>query len=344
MNAQRKLNALLLELRSAKTPLAQAKVLARAWRTLRELSPTDRRLLARHVGFDGAEEMLERLATRKAGWAPAMLLQVLSNARNTDASTVSEIIEAIGDPDRTEEALGKGADLAAELLTAPESKEGDGEVAEAPGGMPDPASGRESSPEEGPDLLSTREEEEPTDGKEAPGPVADVERVPGPDPAQVIDWNRWDRGDSVHRSAPSALEESQPVAFKVGAGGREPNRLAADLARDPSVLPRLRRLRRELPSLAGADAQALLGVIDAFPEGWARRRALTALLDGGIPADPCEAVELVAACERELDRRWCLGILARREGLEGEALDRAVDLLTSPAARRRLRAAAGERG
>ena len=89
MSVQRKLNALLFELQTARSPLAQAKVLARAWRTLRELSPTDRRLLARHVSFDGAEEMLEGLGTRKGGWAPAMLLQILSNARDTEASTAA---------------------------------------------------------------------------------------------------------------------------------------------------------------------------------------------------------------------------------------------------------------
>ena len=61
MSNQRKLTALLHELQNARSPLAQARVLARAWRTVRELSPTDRRLLARHAGFDGAEEILEGL-------------------------------------------------------------------------------------------------------------------------------------------------------------------------------------------------------------------------------------------------------------------------------------------
>ncbi|MFV2071505.1 MAG: hypothetical protein ACC742_02485 [Thermoanaerobaculales bacterium] len=344
MNQRRKLNALLLELQNASSPLGQAKVLARAWRTLRELSPTDRRLLARQAGFEKAEEMLEGLAARKTGWAPAMLLQVLGNAQKTDASTVSELIEAVGDPDRTEEALSKGADLAAELLAAPELKEGVGEASEEPGHVPDPTPGPASPPEEGPDISSKRKEEEPTGGEATPAPAVDLERRPGPDPlrAQAVDWSRWDREDPVHRPVPSAPESSQPVTFKVGAEGRQPNRLATDLVNDPGVLHRLRRLRRELPSLVGADAQELRGVVAAFPQGWARRRALVALLEGGIPADSGQAVELVAACERELDRRWCLGILARRGALDGETLARALDLLTSPGARRRLRAAAGE--
>ena len=57
MSTQPKLTALLHELQHARSPLAQARVLARSWRTLRELSPTDRKLLARQTGFDGAEEI-----------------------------------------------------------------------------------------------------------------------------------------------------------------------------------------------------------------------------------------------------------------------------------------------
>ena len=153
MSAQRKLNALLFELQTARSPLTQAKILARAWRTVRELSPTDRRLLARHVGFEGAEEMLEGLATRKGGWAPAMLLQVLANARNTDSSTVSNLIDAIADPNRRDEALAIGADLAADLLDEPEPERELEDLAE-PGAEEEveetdvPVGGVEPSPEE----------------------------------------------------------------------------------------------------------------------------------------------------------------------------------------------------
>jgi len=359
MSAQRKLNALLFELQTARTPLAQAKVLARAWRTLRELSPTDRRLLARHVSFDGAEEMLEGLATRKGGWAPAMLLQILSNARDTDTSTVSDLIRAFRIPGRRKEALTRSADLAIDLLAEPEIEEATEENAEEPGDSPEPALGDEPSPEAALAALHALEEKKsgeieeeaadtaPDAGEEAAVDVADVEEPePEPKPAPVppklpvVDWSRWDREDPVHRPAPSVSEKSRRPALKARPEGRRPDRLAAALAQDPTVLSRLRRLRRELPGVAGAEAEALLGVIEAFPEGWARRRALAALLEAGIPADPGQAVDLVADLEREFDRRWCLGILARRSVLERETLARALDLLTSPAARRRLQTAA----
>ena len=351
MSVQQKLNALLFELQTSRTPLAQAKVLARAWRTLRDLSPTDRRLLARHVGFDGAEEMLEGLATRKGGWAPSMLLQILSKAQNTDASTVSNLIHDLRIPGRRKEALTQSADLAIELLTEPEFEEATEGVVEEHEDSSEPVMTDEPSQVEALAALNALEEEDSAKGEEA----ADAEEVrvpktgdeewpePKPDPPRppVVDWSRWDREDPVHRPVPSVSGKSRRPPVSARVGGRGPNRLAATLAQDPTVLSSLRRLRRDLPGVAGADAEALLGVLDAFPEGWARRRALAALLEAGIPADPRQAVELVAGCERELDRRWCLGVLAKRGDLDGESLAQALDLLTSPAARRRLLAAAG---
>ncbi len=116
MSVQRQLNALLFELQTAQSPLAQAKILARSWRTLRDLSPTDRRLLARHAGFDGAEQVLEGLATRKKGFAPAALLQMLNTARATDGATVAGILAGLRDPLQREETVARGADLISEVL------------------------------------------------------------------------------------------------------------------------------------------------------------------------------------------------------------------------------------
>ena len=355
MSVQRKLNALLFELQTARSPLAQAKVLARAWRTLRELSPTDRRLLARHVSFDGAEEMLEGLGTRKGGWAPAMLLQILSNARATDASTVDDLIGALKIPGQRKEALTRSADLTIDLLAEPGTEEVSEEIAEENEGSPEPAMTDETSEEEVLVSLQALEENEAVEDLESANDEApDVEEVrvseagdeegpePEPDPPRppAVDWSRWDREDPVHRPAPSGSEKSHRPALKARPEGRGPNRLAADLAKDPTVLSRLRRLRRELPGIVDADAEALRSVIEAFPEGWARRRALSALLEAGIPANPGQAVEPVADLEREVDRRWCLGVLSRCGFLEGETLERALELLTSPAARRRILAAA----
>ena len=67
MSVSDQLTAMIFELRSAGSPLAKAKAIARAWRMVRRLSPGDRRILAEEAGFDGAEELLESLAAKSGG-------------------------------------------------------------------------------------------------------------------------------------------------------------------------------------------------------------------------------------------------------------------------------------
>jgi hypothetical protein len=361
MSGQRKLNALLFELQTARNPLAQAKILARAWRTVRELSPTDRKLLARHVGFDGAEGMLEGLATRGGGWAPATLLKILSNARNTDGSSVSNLIDAIGDPNRREEAFGMGADLAADLLAEPEAEVEEGmedvtgtvEEVAVPVGEADPSPEEalaalravEEASGEGevhPEVVVPPGEEEVVEDVEAasvPVENAEIEElvervlVAEPPPPPVIDWSRWE---------PQPAPQAAPPAAPTVSAADGPT-LNVSTEPELNVLSRLRRLHTTLPDLVGSGTESLRALLEEFPQGWARRRALAALLEAGIPSAAHAAVELVAGLDRELDRRWCLGVLARRGDLSGDALRRAVDLLTSPAARRRLLATAEAR-
>jgi len=110
---------------------------------------------------------------------------------------------------------------------------------------------------------------------------------------------------------------------------------------EQSVFSQLRVLRRELSGFAGSSIHTLHELIDAFPDGWARRRAVCALLEAGIPADTRDAMELVSCLGRESDRRWCLGLLARKGDLRGALLRQALDLVDSEFSKRRLRAIAG---
>jgi hypothetical protein len=118
----------------------------------------------------------------------------------------------------------------------------------------------------------------------------------------------------------------------------------------PSVLSQLTVLRRELSGFRGSSIGTLRQLMESFPDGWARRRAVCALLDAEIPAGVEDALELVSGLGRELDRSWCLGLLARRGELRGSVLTRALDLVASPHGRRRLtriireESSRGERG
>ena len=356
MSTSRKLNTLLFELQTARSPLQQARILVRGWRTLRELSPTDRRLLANHAGFDGAEEILEGLAKRRGGLAPAMLLRVLANARSTDGAAVGELLSAARDPLQRDEAVTRGIDLAAELLADPEDVGEDDhqEVAEALVEVPGVEPTIEERPEEVLAALSTLENDEDEDGGEPeaepepppPEPEPDSPAEPEPETGlsptvpQIVDWSRWQTASPADRPAPTLHAEEPEPADDSGSRQSGAHVVLGPPDAEPSVLSRLLVLRRELPGFAGSSVETLREFVKGFEDGWARRRALAAFLEAGIPESRDDALDLVATLKRELDRRWCLGILARRGDLSGATLDRALDLVSSPSARRRIEAAA----
>jgi hypothetical protein len=356
---QRKLTALLHELQHARSPLAQARVLARGWRTVRELSPTDRRLLARHAGFDGAEEILEGLSRRKGGLAPAMLLRVLANARATDGSAVSELLAAFRDPQRRDEAISLGAELASDLLAEPVAEEVTEEIDEAIEELQAVEESIIETPEEALAALNALEAEK-VDEEERTGPVAEpvvpleptekpepeptpapAPEIPPPPTPPAVDWSRWQSASESSRPAPAPRPELRPSVSDVGSRRFDAMAVMGAMGAAPSVLSQLRVLRREVSGFRGSSVATLRELIEAFPDGWGRRRALCALLEERIPAETRDAVELVACLDRELDRRWCLGLLARRGGLHGAVLARALELVESPFAKRRLAAAAG---
>jgi len=356
MSTSRKLNTLLFELQTARSPLQQARILVRGWRTLRELSPTDRRLLANHAGFDGAEEILEGLAKRRGG--------VLANARSTDGAAVGELLSAVRDPLRRDEAVTRGIGLATDLLADSEDvgeddhEEISGMVGEAPTVEPT----IEESSEEVLVTVIALEEDVDDGGAEEPEvePVPEPVPKPGgeedlsPDPMQppeaeidpsppdppIVDWSRWQTTSPTHPPSPKTREETPPPA-----DGSTSPRLDAQVGlgavgAETSVLSRLLVLRQQLPGLAGSRVEILRERIESFEDGWARRRAVAAFLEAGIPKSGDDALDLIGSLGRELDRRWCLGILARRGDLSGATLDRALGFVSSPSARRRIEMAA----
>ncbi len=114
MNVSDDLTALVFELRRAGSPAEKARALARAWRTVRGLNPTDRRLLAREAGFDGVEDLIEGLARKGGGaFAPAAVLAALGKMRDDKGLSVRGAIADLRDPDRRDDLLARGLDLAA---------------------------------------------------------------------------------------------------------------------------------------------------------------------------------------------------------------------------------------
>lgn len=369
MGSQRKLNAMLFELQAAQSPLAQAKIIARAWRTVRELSPKDRALLARHAGFDGAEEVLEGLAAHRGGFAPAMLLQMLSKARASDGRSVGQVIAALRDPERRQETIARGFDVASEVLVRPEAEE-DEELGDALSELQAVEDSVAETPEEALEALNELDaflegEEEPAPtpsgsepaealtGEAAPNPpssppepAAPVPPPPPPRPrspatSTQIDWGRWDLNNGRQRgNEPEHPAEVSRMLKAPGSQRFDAHTVMGALGAEASVFSHLRVLHRELAGFVGSSVETLSEVLEGFPDGWARRRALAALVTAGIPTDPRDAILLVASLGNERDRSWCLGALARRGGLRGPNLKQALELVKSPFARRRLEAAA----
>ncbi|MCG6950053.1 MAG: hypothetical protein LJE93_14170 [Acidobacteria bacterium] len=366
MSTQRKLTELLRELQQARSPLAQARIVARAWRTVREISPTDRRLLARHLAFDGAEEILDALARRKGGMAPSALLRGLAEARAADGSKLQEMVAAIRDPERLEEVVVAGADLATsvledetdgeaaresfELIDSPQAAENIApEVPETNGRDRETAS-PEMAPRGEASLAAKPEDkaevtDETPNGRATVSEVEPLRELPGPPqkPAPLmVDWSRWDS----NRKESAAPPESQP--YQDVLAGETPG--TGDFGRHggigaavegASVLPRLLAFRRHIRESSGTGFDELQSLVESFPDGWMRRRAICAVFDEGIADRIDDALELVSSLGRESDRRWCLCVLAARGLLQGESLEGALALLDSRFARKRVEHLAG---
>lgn len=349
MAMHRQLSALLFELQAAGSPVAKTKVLARAWRTVRDLSASDRRLLAREAGFAGAEEILEGLAKRRGGLAPALLLELLGNARSGGDESVGSLVEAVRSHASAGEVAARAADAAAELITGPTPAPTTEEAGTAIGPPGEFGAGIERAAEEALAALQAIEPERGTVSGASGGPAAAAPEPPrtagartGPPATRAPKWRPapgWDllaRTPGGPRPRVTVREEAAAEPGPAGASTFAAPEVLAALGAQRSLLSRLLVLRRELGSFAGSSRATLQQLIGSFPDGWSRRRAVACLLEGGLAAEPADALALVAALGRERDRSWCLSVLAARGVLRGAELDRALELLGSPALRRRI--------
>jgi hypothetical protein len=357
------LMALVFELQRARRPADKARALARAWRTVRRLSPEERRLLAREVGFNGADDLVDGLAGKSGGaFAPAAVLEALGRMRNNEDLSLRGILSDLRDPERRDDLLSRGADLVVDSVS----------VADTHGEEP-------TTWAYGDDEIEVIEpESEPETGEPAGGPtlpeadeveaemVTELAPPPPPPPVEPVmeltdeapipaEWAEQVEETVDEPRAPEEAEElsewdeiwTEPaaVAFESAADTRHgpgPGTILPVVSegRERSLLVRLRELRSEIPDLRPATVGEIRLKLESFPEGWARRRALVALIEGDTPDDAGAVLDLIEELERPMDRRWCLSALARRGDLDGDELERGVELLTSPAARRRVRALA----
>lgn len=113
--------------------------------------------------------------------------------------------------------------------------------------------------------------------------------------------------------------------------------ILAELESTPSLFRRLRRLTGRASELAGLGDGETAAIAAAFPAGWARRRAIEALIRHGAVTGPEQLERLLGPGADETTRMWLLTALAGRSGLAPESLEAAV-ADAGPMLRRRLAA------
>ncbi len=338
------------------SPFERLHQLALAWRSIRKMKAQERAELARKAGFDGAEEIVERLAGRHGGLAPALLLQAIERARKADSGQLREIFRQLRDPESRAAVVSEGLRLAGETVveklgsSAGGSEGSDAAPVAVPGteagsGAGEPArrtpdetpAGEEEQPE--PEVAATASGEAaheeaaiPAEPQESP-----TEKIPATTPVPDVPHGD-DGGAGAHREterAPATSRHDGTPVRSAPVGPRRLEPLVRRLRAEPNVIHRL-QLLRELAAPGPLDAGDVEGLLAEFPWSWARRKALCILIDrGGLDgvSSPGEFVRRLTPG----DRVWCLTSLARRAPSASWKLDDLLGAVESPALRNRLR-------
>ncbi len=335
------------------SPFERLKILGRAWSLLKTMTPDQRLAVAAQLGLDRADEVVEAIATRGGGKASPVLLSMIDQAQKKGTAQLPQLLSDLQDPGKRAERMRQG-------ITA---LEGAATTVAAGGEVPWLPPGTTAGP---PPLPSVRPQPvapaappplpAPAPAAAAPLPVvvsAPVLPAPAPIPAPAptplpVSVPAAVQAVPVPEAPPAmppapkpAPAQTAPVPVQTGTVRENP----ADplVAAVPSLTARFRALRRSLPELKKMSAASLGPVVQGFPDGWARRRALLEILRAGIPSSLEDALSLVETLGSERDRLWCLGALPEGRKIPEAERDGLLAAVSSPTAKRRL-AARMERG
>ena len=302
MTSPAQLSRLIRELRGAASPVQRLKLLGLGWRTLRGLSTEQRRQIASQLGFEGAEEIVENLASRR-GLSPARLLQTVGRLKNVDAARIEDVVEGLRDPRRRRDLLRRG-------LEAVERRLGDA-AAEPEASPPEAAPPEAAPPEAAPPEVAAEAVELDQQEVEAliPTPVSAPRPEPVPRPAVATVAAAVVATPSVRRAEPAREpERPEPTPQR----RPEVDSIVDRLHRAPTLMERFRILRLDVDQARGLYVQELSRLLDAFSTDWSRRRALDALLRAHVPGDLQQAISLIESVPSPRGRHWCVSTLLDR--------------------------------
>lgn len=313
---------LIAQLREARSPLARARIVVRAWRAVRSLSPRDRSDLVAGLGLEGADDLVEAIAAHQGTKPPAGLIQAVNQVNRLDPEALRSVATRMREPGQRGGLLKQGLQVLESKLAGPEPP------LRPPPGPPAGFTAVAAAQPPAPPPIPL-----PVQAAPAPAPVAVIQAAPAFQPA-------------APPPAPAPLKPvpAQPVPIPVPVPAPEAaavvsavrGGLAVELAAVPALTSRFRLLRRRLSAVRQLSPGELRGVVEAFADGWARRRALSELLETGIPERTADALALVDSLQSPGDRSWCLGTLAASRALPAEERAAVLQAAPTPAGRRRL--------
>lgn len=331
---------LILQIREAKSPLARVRVVARAWRAVRSLTPKQRYEVAVQLGLDGADDLIEAIAAHQGTAPPPELMSAVNEVQQMDPATLKKIAAQVRNPQRRAEGVKQGLKAIEDALAGPEPP-----AQSAPwlpkGVSPAPPPPAPAPPPPPPVVAKPaaswplREAPKPAPAPAAPPPAlppavaSPAPALPAPAPPPPPPAPQW---DPPRPAAPEPPREPAPVR----AG------LAEHLASLSPLTVRFRHLRKQLDQVRRLSIAELRGLLEVFPDGWARRRALSELIEEGIPARAADVLSLLDILQSPGDRSWCLGAVADTRTLSPEERSALLQAASTPAGRRRLELRLGD--
>lgn len=307
---------LVQQLGSTFSPFERLKILSRAWAVLRAMTPQERLVVASQLGLDHADEILDAIARRSGHEASPTLVAMIERSQMKGTAHLPELIADLRDPRKRTERLRQSAQAVVEgaLAGVPEPKPVPPPPAPVAPRVPVPV----AAP---PEPVAVAPSPPPIVAPPIAAPPIAVPSVAAP---------------PVVEPPPPPRPPPAPPARTVTDDG-----LAAKLTEASSLTARFHVLRHHLAEAKGLPADGLRSAVEAFPDGWARRRALVELLETGAPAALGDALGLVEALGSERDRLWCLGTLASslaksRRAFNAQERESLLAAAPSPTARRRL--------
>ncbi|HWM95066.1 MAG TPA: hypothetical protein VN493_30200 [Thermoanaerobaculia bacterium] len=316
---------LLAQLRGAKSPLARVRVVARAWRALRSLPREQRLTIAAQIGLDGADDLVEAIAAHQGTTPPAELMGTLNNLQKVDPGTLKSLATKMRDPRQRAQVASQGLKALESALTGPGKQPAPPSLT-PPKPPPPPVTVkpatswplREAAP------APPKPAESPAVAPPAPAPPAPAPAAP---PVTVKE---------PPKPAPAPAPPAKPPEPPREQAAPSRGALAEALSAVPALTPRFRLLRHRIAEVRRLSPAELRGILEAFPDGWARRRVLIDLIEAGAPERTADALSLLDALQSPGDRSWCLGTLADTRRLSAEEQAALLQAAPTPAGRRRL--------